>query len=289
MDGIARLVAAQYEIGSVAECRSLHDGLNHTFAIAAERGRYAARMYGRNKWWIGSETDLLFELDLLDHLHARGVPVSYSIPTRHGQRLTMIDTPDGPRRVGLFTWAPGKPKHTTRSQVFQVGATVAAIHVAADSFQTTHRRYRLDLSTLLDRYVGTLGLDRLSAPEVRFVGRHIAEIRRRVEDFDPGPTGWGIVHGDVQELNYHFDGARITFFDFDLCGYGWRAYEVAVYYTRIPKEQRGAFIRGYESVRPLTAAEHAMLPTFGRLAWIREGCQSQGLLYRTRWPYMSFA
>lgn len=288
-EAIAELAATQYDIGPVTGCRALHGGLNHTFAIEADRGQFAVRVYGRNKWWVGDVTELLFELDLLDHLYKRGLPVSYSMPTRYGHRLTAIDTPTGPRRVGLFTWAPGKPKHSTLSQVFRVGATLAGIHLAADSFQTTYRRYRLDLSTLLDRYMGNLGLDRLSAREVRFVRRHIAEIRRRVAAFDPGPNGWGIVHGDVQELNYHFDEDRITFFDFDLCGYGWRAYEVAVYYTRIRREQRGAFIRGYESVRPLTAAEHDMLPTFGRLAWIREGCQSQGLVYRTRRPYMSFA
>jgi Ser/Thr protein kinase RdoA (MazF antagonist) len=284
-DRIARLVETQYEIGSVTECRSMHDGLNHTFAITADRGQYAVRVYGRNKWWVRGDTDLLFELDLLDHLYKYGVSVACSIRTRTGQRLTTIDA----RRVGLFTWAPGKPKHNTPAQVFRVGATLAEIHVVADSFESTHHRYRLDLSTLLDRYIGTLGLDRVSAAEARFVRRYIAEIRRRLAEFDPGPTSWGVIHGDVQELNYHFDGDRITFFDFDLCGYGWRAYDIAVYYTRIPKEQRGALIRGYESVRPLTTAEHEMLPTFGRLAWIREGCQSEGLVYRTRRPYMSFA
>lgn len=284
-DRIAALVATQYEVGPVTGCRPLHGGLNHTFAIESDHGRYAVRVYGRNKWWISGESDLLFELDLLDHLYKCGVPVARSIPTCDGRRLTAIDS----RRVGLFAWAPGQPKHSTPEQAFRVGATLAEIHVAADSFETSHRRYRLDLSTLLDRYLGTLGLDRVKAREAWSVRRHIAEIRGRVDDFDPGPTGWGIVHGDVQELNYHFDGDRITFFDFDLCGYGWRAYDVAVYYTRIRKEQRGAFMRGYESVRPLTAAEHDMLPTFGRLAWIREGCQSEGLVYRTRRPYMSFS
>lgn len=282
---VARLIEAQYEVGPVTGCRPLHDGLNHTFAITTESGQYAVRVYGRNKWWVSGESDLLFELDLLDHLYKHDVPVSRSIPTRAGHRLATIDK----RRVGLFTWAPGEPKHSTPGQVFVVGATLAAIHVAADSFETAHHRHRWDLESLLDRYLGTLGLDRVPARQARFVRRHIAEIRRRLSEFDPGPTGWGIIHGDVQELNYHFHEDRITFLDFDLCGYGWRAYDVAYYYTRIPKYQRGALIRGYESVRPLSPAEHEMLPTFGRLAWIREGCQSQGLVYRTRRPYMSFA
>lgn len=111
-----------------------------------------------------------------------------------------------------------------------------------------------------------------------------------MEAFDPGATGWGVIHGDVQGMNFHFDDEdRITFLDFDLCGYGWRAYEIAYYYTRIPKRLRGALISRYESVRPLSRAEHDMLPTLGRLAWIREGLQSKELVYRIHKPYMSFA
>lgn len=287
---VARLVAEHYDVGPITGSRHLFSSVNHTYAVEAESDCYAVRVHAGKKWWISSEADLLFELDLLDHLHARGVPVSYSLPGRDGQRLRNIDTPMGRRYLVLFSWAPGAPSHDTHAKAFRVGATMAAIHVAADTFRTGHPRYRLDLSTLLQRHLDKLELDCQRPSDVSLVHRHIAEIRQRIADFDPGRTGWGIIHGDVQGLNFHFDGAdRITFLDFDLCGYGWRAYEIAYYYTRIRKHLRGALIRGYESVRPLTVAEHDMLPTFGRLAWIREGCQSADLVYRMRRPYMSFA
>jgi Ser/Thr protein kinase RdoA (MazF antagonist) len=289
-DTVARLVTADYDVGPVSVCRHLFTSVNHTYRLKAGNSCYAVRVHGRNKWWIGSDKELLFELDLLHHLHSHDVPVSYPIPTREGQPLSTIDTPAGPRRLVLFSWAPGRPGADTRSKSYRVGATVAAIDVVADSFQPSHPRHQMDLSTLLDRYLNRLGLDGQPASDIRSAYRHIREIRRRVASFDPGPTGWGGVHGDVQELNFHFDDEnRITFLDFDLCGYGWRAYEVAYYYTRIPKHLRGSFMRGYESVRPLSPAEHEMLPTFGRLAWIREGCQANSLVYRMRKPYMSDA
>lgn len=288
-DLVARLVIKNYDLGPITDCRHLFSSVNHTYAVETDSARYAVRIHDGQKWWISSEADLLFELDLLDHLHAHAVPVSYPIPGRDGQRLTRVDTPVGQRYLVLFSWAAGAPSHDTGAKVFRVGATMAAIHVASDSFQTALPRYRLDLSTLLDRYLDKLGMDDQPASDTRLVHRHIAQIRQCITTFDPGPTGWGIIHGDVQGLNFHFDDAdRITFLDFDLCGYGWRAYDVAYYYTRIHKYLRGPLIRGYESIRPLTAAEHGMLTTFGRLAWIREGCQSQALSYRMCKPYMSF-
>ena len=98
------------------------------------------------------------------------------------------------------------------------------------------------------------------------------------------------MHGDVQGLNHNFttDG-EITWFDFDLCGYSWRAYDIAYYYTRIPGPVRAPVIDGYEAVRPLTDAEHDMLPTLGKLAWIREGLRSKDLVKRLHQPYLSYA
>ena len=167
---------------------------------------------------------------------------------------------------------------------------MAAIHLAADSFHTAHPRYHLDLSSLPDRWTEQFDLEGLRTSKAEFVQGRIEEIRQRFTAFDPGPTGWGIIHGDVQGLNFHFDrNNQITFLDFDLCGYGWRAYDIAYYYTCIPAHLRGPLIRGYESIRPLTAAEHGMLPTFGRLAWIREGDQPEDLLRHMRNPYLSYA
>ena len=61
------------------------------------------------------------------------------------------------------------------------------------------------------------------------------------------------MHGDVQGHNHHLtEDGQIIWFDFDLCGWGWRAYDIAYYYTRIPEPVRAPVIQGYESVRPLS-------------------------------------
>ena len=105
---LADVVAQQYDIGRPVEVRTLQATRNHTLAIVTDGGRYAVRIRG-DAWWIGDESELEFELDLLDHLARDGLAVSIAVPQRDGSRVGILD--DGTRRrtYTLFTWVPGRP------------------------------------------------------------------------------------------------------------------------------------------------------------------------------------
>lgn len=59
--------------GPVTACRHLFTSVNPTYAVQAGGTSYALRVHGADKWWIGSDDDPHFELDLLEHLPARSV------------------------------------------------------------------------------------------------------------------------------------------------------------------------------------------------------------------------
>lgn len=289
---ISRVVATEYDVGTPGRCRLIYAGHNDTYEVVAGDRRYAFRVQSE-KWWKHGESDARFELDLLTHLHRSDVPVAYPIARRDGDLLGVIRAPDADRFYSLFSWAPGgtvDDRDLTSEHTYLVGRTMAAIHKAADKFQTTHSRYRLDEQTLLDRSLNELAEQIAAAApdDVATIERYAADIRDRLRDFDPGPTGWGIVHGDVYWANLHFDEHRnITIFDFDLCGYGWRAYDLAYYYTRVPAGVRAGALEEYESVRPLADTERGMLTTFGGLAWIRaDGRPMSRLAELLRDPYV---
>ena len=61
------------------------------------------------------------------------------------------------------------------------------------------------------------------------------------------------------------DDGRVTLFDFDHGGFGWRAYDLAVCMGSGGPEHREPRIAGYESVRPLTDQERELLPAFRKL------------------------
>jgi Ser/Thr protein kinase RdoA (MazF antagonist) len=291
-DWVARLVAAEYDVGSPDSCRLLYAGHNDTYEVAVERERYAFRLHTRGKWWLAGESDVRFELDLLTHLHRHDVPVSYPLPRRNGDLLGSVKAPEGERFYSLFSWATGNPPgDMTVDQAYLLGRTLAAVHVAADQYEPKHPRYRLDEGTKLDRPLAELDQEIRNASEddAETIRHYAGEIRQQIAEFDPGQTGWGIIHGDIQDLNFHFDSDdKITVFDFDMCGYGWRAYDLAYYYTRSAEPQRSAVLDGYQAVRPLSDAEHAMITPFGRLAWIaHDGRPVPRLAQLLRDPYFA--
>ncbi|MFF0829756.1 phosphotransferase [Brevibacillus sp. NPDC003359] len=75
-------------------------------------------------------------------------------------------------------------------------------------------------------------------------------------------------HGDLQgNFNTNFcEDNTYTHFDFDLCGYGWRAYDLAAFkLSQILIEEDdelveslwNAFLKGYTEVRPLSENDRA--------------------------------
>ena len=55
---------------------------------------------------------------------------------------------------------------------------------------------------------------------------------------------------------------QITLFDFDLCGPGWRAYDIGTFLIDDPEAIAEAFLEGYQGVRLLSAMEQAAIPLF---------------------------
>ena len=82
------------------------------------------------------------------------------------------------------------------------------------------------------------------------------------------PPAYGVVHGDVIRANALVgEDGTVTVLDFDFCGIGWRAYDVASYLLTIrntPTEAEfaEAFLAGYTDIRALTPEEREAMPLF---------------------------
>ncbi len=295
-DRLKCLVARDYGFGYPGECVRIRGGfgVNDTYRVTVGDRRFVLRVQTSppTKGWIAGEGDLRFELDLLAHLFRHGVPVSTPLPRINGDVLGIVVDDGQEISCSLFAWAPGKvipDDRLTSNQARLVGETLAKVHLAADAFRSGHPRYRLDLVALLDKPLSKLEplIEDLSSADRRFIEEQVSEIRERLAAFTPGPGIWGIIHGDVHGGNLHLaDDGSITLFDFDLCAYGWRAYDVAYYYTRIPASVRRYALDGYTSIRSLSDTEHDLLPTFGRAAWVWEGLTAPELVARLRDPFI---
>jgi Ser/Thr protein kinase RdoA (MazF antagonist) len=259
---LAPIVAQAYALDGV-RCQLIKSAMLDTYLVKATAGPTILRIYPAQR---RTETDILAELDVLAYLQAAGISISVPILQRDGQRLLAIQAPEGLRYAALFTYARGQPlsQQCTPPNVRAFGRMLAQVHVQTDRWPQLPSRPPLDLVTFLDRPLTEL--DRVfgeRSAEWAFLRQVASAVRPRIAALPTEPPWYGFCHGDTGSANAHVtaDG-RLTLFDFDMCGAGWRAYDIATFLIDEPEAIAHAFLEGYASVRALSALERASIPIF---------------------------
>jgi Ser/Thr protein kinase RdoA (MazF antagonist) len=190
-----------------------------------------------------------------------------------GTFIGALSAPEGTRYAVLFSYAPGKELSYDEDVTIAVayGSAAGRIHTALDDFESPHDRFSLDLSHLIDTPLASIQpLLAHRADDWRYLLRLADHLREQIAWFPPGALAQGVCHGDFHGWNAHIsDDKTITFFDFDCCGWGWRAYDIAVFgwsvklFTREKEQERWQhFVRGYTQEHPLNALDQAVVPLF---------------------------
>ena len=272
---VSRLLP-HYEIGVVARCEFWHRGLSDVYLVETPLNQYILRV-SHHHWRKKSEID--FELELLDFLQQRQLPVAYPLKTLDHRLSIEINAPEGKRYAALFTFAPGKVAlgDLNPTQSLLLGLTMAKLHQAAVDFRSHYHRQPLTLDYLLDDSFGIIApfLEHRTI-DLSYLAEVIAQIKHQLQDFPTEPPFWGICWGDPHSGNAHFTPTgEVTLFDFDQCGYGWRAFDIAKFLqvslrTGISKQVREAFLSGYQTVCELTEKELASLQALTQTAhlWV---------------------
>ncbi len=285
-------VISRYDLANQASCVFWTGGVNDTYLVQTQTQKYMLRVY-RTGWRTLS--DVLYEIAVLNHLADAGVPVSTPVAQKDGSFALTLHAPEGPRQAVLFTYAPGEPlnRHDATDS-YDHGKAVAAIHNAADGFTGAQVRSPLDLTYLIDQSLHVIQpLSTCSSADWDYLQALAERLRSRIQHFSAQGLDWGICHGDCHMLNDHIATDRtITFFDFDCCAPGWRAYDLAIlrwsegFYNMDPGDLLWhAFLKGYTEQRPVSERDLASIPTFvalrefwhtGLIAWLQPGSGLKG-------------
>jgi len=276
-DSLAAEIATRYEIGTPTKSIFLQQGQNDTYLVHTDTGQFIIRVYRAG---LRSLTDITYELALIGHLADSGVRVSVPLTRRSGGVVDSVAAHEGPRHVVVFTYAPGRlpgvyapgfESVRAEEQVRLYGQAVASLHTAADSFASEFARPAVDLGYLTDRPVRLLRpLFARPTDDWDWIELLVQRLVVRLSHFAAAGLNWGACHGDLNGLNAHIteDGA-ITFYDFDECGPGWRAYDLAVFQWVLkrqspPNAERlwSSYLSGYQSNRQLAATDLAAIPLF---------------------------
>jgi Ser/Thr protein kinase RdoA (MazF antagonist) len=265
-ESVGRMVVSHYSLNEQLTCKFYVLGLHDNYLVESDGQKYILRIY-RNNW--RSKEEILFELEWLEFLKNKTDLATEVIETTDGNLTFNIDSPEGTRLASMFLYAdgnaPGNSISTNEAEL--LGETVAYIHNFSDAFSPVRTRQALDIKYLLDDSISAI------KPFLDNDGfNYLCVVREQLNNSMPTlektPGIYGLCIGDVNPTNFHINkNNKITVFDFDQCGYGYRAFEIGKFFSSVrnhnkKREITEAYLKGYQSIRPLCQIEQESIPLF---------------------------
>jgi hypothetical protein len=160
----------------------------------------------------------------------------------------------------------------TAEQANLLGIETAKMHILTKNYQediTTAQVYNVHIQ--FDKTLNTLKpILSNYADEYSYLNKLKDEFEKVFKTINASEVAVGICHGDLQAENFHISrDNKITFFDFDFFGKGYLVYDIGVFIWYDHKNKTpeiiSSFLKGYESVRTMSPAEHRLLPYLSTL------------------------
>lgn len=255
-------------LGALRALVPIAEGVENTnYRVEAERGRYVLTLFeGRT-----DAAALPFCLGLTRHLADRGLPCAHPVADEAGEVVGQLNG----RPAAVLEWLPGEWRRSPSvADQAAAGALLARFHLAA-----------ADYPAIRDNPVGPAARRALfelcalrAGPEDQAL---LARMDPWVGEGAPDPAAGlprGPIHADYFPDNLLFEaGAPSGLIDFYFACTDALAYDLAIALSAWGFDAEGAplpaalraFQSGYESVRPLSAAERDALPALGAVAAVR--------------------
>ena len=281
--------------------RLINQSENQIFAITAQSGvRYALRVHR-----VGYQSRAAIESELAWLAALRrdtGLPVPTPLQGQDGQLLQSFPSADGEQRFTvLFDYIDGvepTPADDLTGLFNSLGRYAGVLHNHAQAWVRPigFERPEWNASTILD--TDAPWGDWRQAPGVGPDNRKLLDqldltLRHRLAGYGHDSERFGLIHADMRLGNLLVDGDTVTLIDFDDCGFSWFVYDFAAAISFHETEAnmpalKAAWITGYQTVRPLDAADIAaidtmiMLRRMALLAWV--GSHAETGLAQTHMP-----
>jgi Ser/Thr protein kinase RdoA (MazF antagonist) len=253
---------------SSAECQLLRSYTNDVYLIHSSGQTFVLKLYGLG--WR-TLTDLQWEIDLLRHVSAQGVPVAGPIAARDRLPIQSIATEAGQRLAVLFPYVAGeKPQPPFSIALYeQFGQAIGRLHAATNSFATAYPRQALDTNVLIDQPIGLVAPLLSNSNERTWLLELANLVKDRIATYAAAGLDWGPIHGDASLDNLHVtEDGSVILYDFDSAGFGWRAADLqgwAVSHSDY-SARWDAFHRGYNRAHSLAEIDRLAAP-YLTIAW----------------------
>ncbi|MEJ2881091.1 phosphotransferase enzyme family protein [Pedobacter sp. GR22-6] len=269
-DHVGLMLSERYGLSDGVSCTLLKAGINHSYLVIHAADKFIFRLYSLN--WR-SDLEINEELRLLGALKEKGSPVSFPLKDVSDQYIQYLDAPEGRRQGVLFSFAEGdKQLNFSADLHLKVGKEMAKIHQTTLNLKLERITYS-PKAVLEDSFLNLarfLPADSEESAWMIYAKQYLSDEMNKA---DISQLRSGAVHLDIwfDNMNITKDG-EVTIFDFDFCGNGWLAYDIAYYILQLHSTEKdisqrdlkiASFLKGYESVTKITDEEKRMLPVLG--------------------------
>jgi Ser/Thr protein kinase RdoA (MazF antagonist) len=259
----AREALKKYGI-SDAEVECINFEFNATFAVSTESGQKYALRLNINSTRVVSNI-LAETLWVRDLARIPSINVPSPIASLDDQFVVSALHQDSGQVIHgvMYSWLEGEEigDEPTLEQLRTVGQSMALLHENSSNFTLTGGA---ELPTFNDFFWGTE--DYLFSTKSTLIPKDrelIEQARDLIMKFTAdlyATSAVHIIHADLHGWNLMWHEDQLFIFDFDDCGFGVEAQDIAValYYLDTP-EQEVSLLDGYKSIRPLPVySENAM-------------------------------
>jgi len=264
-----------YKLSAATTCRLLKTGINHVYFVTDGAQKYVFRVYSLN--WR-SRKEISEEIRLLNLLKDNHIPVSYPIADAKSNYIQTLNAPEGERFGVMFSYAKGEKVFNFSTELHRrIGEIMAQFHKITHNLSLDRVTYTPE-KVLLDSPQHFFGFLPDDTPEVEFIRYAQQHLLAALKKVDETKIRKGVVHLDIWFDNLNIlNGNEITIFDFDFCGNGWQCYDIGYYILQIHstevdeneyKLKAEAFLKGYESVSPISDEEKRILPLLGECIYL---------------------
>ena len=248
-----------YQIGAPVRLTGILQGIeNSNFVLKTTNGKYVLTVFERR----AAAEDLPYFLGLMTHLSAKGFPAPAPIESRDGATLGVISG----KPAAIVSFLEGDwPRAPSAADAYQAGSALARLHEAAADF-ALGRENTLGAHTWRPLY------DASAARADTVEAGLKAEIEHRLQAILakwPTDLPSGAIHADLFPDNMFLqDGAVSGVIDYYFACTDAYAYDLAITLNAWcfdgencwRPDHSAQMMAGYQSIRPLSAAEQAALP-----------------------------
>ena len=263
LTAFAREILKKYGIND-AEVECINFEFNATFSVSTQSGQKFALRLNINSTRVLS--NILAETQWVrDLARIPSINVPAPIASLDDQFVVSALHDDSGQIIYgvMYSWLEGEEigDEPTLDQLRTVGLAIALVHENGSDFEL---RDGAALPTFNDFFWGTedflFSSKSVLSTEDRSLIEQARDLIMQFTDELYASSAVHIIHADFHGWNLMWHEGQLSIFDFDDCGYGVEAQDIAValYYLDTP-EQDAALLDGYKSIRPLPSySDNAM-------------------------------